>query len=198
MVVEANEYHIVAFDPGGTIGWAHLVLDIRAFSRPEHRALDHLKWWNCGEFEGTETEQIALAAAQIHLAHFGPMPFNTRTDVISENFELTQLLGGATLLSPVRINAILDWICRTQHGFGLHLQARAMRTNVTKDRLKAMGFDGRFRKDEFAAMQHAVTWLRRTKRKSLTSPWKLGDENTRNSYWDCACEEGNVCDLRHL
>ena len=34
-----GEYHLIMFDPGGTIGWAHFVLDFRAFSRPEHKAL---------------------------------------------------------------------------------------------------------------------------------------------------------------
>lgn len=196
MAATPNEYHLVAFDPGGTIGWAHFIVSVKAFSRPEHKVLRYIKSWNCGEFTGQETEQLQAASALIYRAHFDPPPFNTITHVVSEDFELTQLIGGRNLLSPVRINAVLDWECR-KHGLELNLQARQMRTAVTKERLKLFGFQGSFRKDEFSAMQHAVTWIRRVKQKSRERPWKLSDRVSANAYWDCACRRRKQCDLMH-
>lgn len=207
MSLTPNEYHLVVFDPGGTIGWAHLIVDFKAFSRPEHKVLRWLKSWDCGEFTGQEHEQLAAVSRLIYSAHFEPLPFVSRTDVVSENFELTQLIGGENLLSPVRINAVIDWECR-KHGLTLNLQARQMRTNVTPQRLQMFGFDSPFRrngqwsktgkgKDAFAAMQHAVVWLRRVKEKSRSRPWKLEDGQTANARWDCACWRGRRCDLLH-
>lgn len=209
-----NEYHLVAFDPGGTIGWAHLALDVRAFSRPEHKALDCVVNWKCGEFSGSEHEQLTTATKLMRYARFGAMPYVnptdvvSRTDVISEDFELMQTIGGDNLLSPVRCNAVLAWEAN-KLAIKLELQRRSMRTNVTPERLTRAGFDspmnrgGRWTKtgrgkDAFAAMQHAIVWIRRVKTKSLSKPWKLSDGQTANAYWDCACERGRRCDLVHL
>lgn len=204
---QPGEFHILAFDPGGTIGWSHLVLDYRAFSRPENKVLSNVRSWNSGEFQGTEVEQIQSCVDKIWVVHFG-RELNARAnvvspainagnvDTVSEDFELTQLIGGKNLLSPVRINAVLDWECRRQ-GLQLHLQKRSMRTGVTKDRLKLFGFTGRrFGKDEFSAMQHAVVWLRGIKKKSIAFPWKLMDK-MGGRYWDCDCSEGYQCDWKH-
>lgn len=203
MATKPDEYHLVFFDPGGTIGWAYFELDQRAFSRPEHKVLASIRFWDSGEFTGQEHEQEQMAVDLIDRAMFGPMPFNSRTDIGSEDFELTQMIGGKNLLSPVRINAVLDWECR-KHGLTLQLQARQLRTSVTRERLKLWGFDERFRKDEFAAVQHAITWLRRVKQKSLAHPWKLSDGSSHNAFWDCACSRGRgrngrraKCDLIH-
>jgi len=208
--MKANEYHLVTFDPGGTIGWAHLVFDLKAFSRPEHKALAWLRRWDCGEFTGSEHEQLADAGRLIHRAHFGK-PFNAaRTDIVAEDFELTQMIGGKNLLSPVRVNAVLDWQCARQ-GLTLQYQRRSMRTNITPARLQLFGFDppagkhwskaGAF-KDAFAAMQHAVVWVRRQKELSRTRPWKLSVDGVANAAWDCACETigtygRSVCDMKH-
>lgn len=207
----------MTFDPGGTIGWAHLVFDLRAFSRPEHKVLRWLKDWHCGEFSGTENAQLQEASRLIWRAKFGDMPYNsttdvvtgglTRTDILAEDFELTQLIGGKNLLSPVRCNAVFDFECQRM-GLQLNLQKRSERMQVTPERLKLFGFDsptnrgGRWTKtskgkDMFAAMQHAIVWVRKRKAQSRSRPWKLSDGQTMNAFWDCACEEGKRCDLRH-
>lgn len=204
VALKPNEYHLVVFDPGGTIGWAHFILDFRAFSRPEHKVLGNLKSWDCGEFTGQETEQLSAAVALIRRAHFEPMPYTTTTHVVSEDFELTQLIGGKNLLSPVRINAVLDWECRKQ-GLQLELQKRQMRTQITPERLVLFGFQPPGKhwtttgkgKDAFAAMQHGLVKLRRVKDESRSRPWKLGDGISTNAHWDCRCERGKRCDLTH-
>lgn len=203
-----NEYHLVVFDPGGTIGWAHFVMDCRAFSRPEHKVLRWLKSWDCGEFTGQEHEQVSAAVDLIYKARHGEMPFNSRTDVLSEDFVLAQLIGGKELVSPIRINAVLEWECRKQ-GLVLELQDRAQRTQITPERLELFGFESPYGarkkrwstegkgKDAFAAMQHGVVKLRRVKEKSRSRPWKLSDRTSSNALWDCACEKGKRCDLTH-
>lgn len=204
MALKPNEYHLVVFDPGGTIGWSHFIVDYRAFSRPEHKVLRWLISWDCGEFTGQEHEQLRDACALIYRAHFEPMPFVTRTDVVAEDFELTQLIGGKNLLSPVRINAVLDWECRKQ-GLQLELQKRQMRTQITPERLELFGFQSPRKrwtttgkgKDEFSAMQHGLVKLRRVKDESRSRPWKFSDRVSANARWDCACERGRRCDLTH-
>lgn len=212
-----NEYNLVVFDPGGTIGWAHFVLDCRAFSRPEHKVMRFLKRWESGEFEGTEYAQCQSASRLIWRAKFGDMPYNTTTDVVSsgltrddfvsEDFELTQLIGGKNLLSPVRINAVLAFECM-RWGLTLNLQKRTLRTSVTPERLNLLGFQNpKSRrgiwtksskgKDMFAAMQHGVVWLRRQKEISRGRPWKLAEGGTTNAYYDCNCADGLKCDMRH-
>lgn len=192
-----NLFNIVAIDPGGTIGWAHFLLDFKAFSRPEHSVLRNLLFWDSGEFTGTEEDNISECLDLIRKARYGKGPFTSATDVVIEDFDLVQTIGGKNLLSPVRIAAVLNWECPRQFAIRPVMQARQMRTNVTKPRLAAWGFGSRFRKDEFAAMQHAVTWLRRVKQKSRVQPWKLEDNQTSNADWDCACERGKPCDIRH-
>lgn len=210
--MEPNEYHIVWFDPGGTIGWAHLTIDVHAFSRPENKVLANVKDWDCGEFTGERHSQLRECRDLIYAARFDPPPFNTITDVGSEDFELTQLIGGDDLISPVEVNAVLDWEC-DKLGLSLHRQKRSMRTNVTQERLKLMGFDspmnrgGRWTKtgkgkDAFAAMQHAIVFVQGVKAKSMRRPWKLGDTQTYNTRWDCRCARGRngkriACDITH-
>jgi hypothetical protein len=214
---DPNEFHVVAFDPGGHIGWAALSFDLRAFSRPENKVLRYLKRWECGEFDGPEMDQCRSAEQLIWRTKFGDMPFNapvdvlsaglSRADILSEDFELTQLVGGANLLSPVRINAILGYACH-KWGIQLNLQRRTMRTGVTAERLQLYGFESPFGrtgkwstsgkgKDAFAAMQHAVTWVRRLKEESRRKPWKLSNGIVHNAQWDCACEDGKRCDIVH-
>lgn len=203
-----NEYHLITFDPGGTIGWARLIVDCRAFSRPEHKVLRWVKEWDCGEFVGERHAQLRECRALIH-GSFVDMPFRPVVDAVAEDFELTQLIGGADLISPVEVNAVLDWECHLT-GLTLHRQKRSMRTNVTPERLRAFGFDspmnrgGRWTKsgrgkDAFAAMQHAMVWIQGVKEKSKRRPWKLSDGQTHNAYYDCACADNihYACDLVH-
>lgn len=170
-----NEYHLVAFDPGGTIGWAYFIVDFQAFTAPKNKVLRYVKSWECGEFEGSESEQCAEALKLTVLASRA-----VRFDIISEDFDLVQLVGGKQLLSPVRINAVIGYACY-KLGTELHLQSRTLRTGVTPERLELFGFRPKpparkwtktsKGKDAFAAMQHGVVWLRRTKEISRGKPW---------------------------
>jgi len=197
-----NDFHVTWFDCGGTTGWSHFCLSCEAFSRPEHKILPNIRWWDCGEFTGLETailksavgwidEVLALNGASFLSYHIG-----------GEDFDKTNTPGSKeNLFSPVRQNAVLDWEC-DKRGIKYQYQNRQLRTGVTKARLTRFGFEGRWTtsgkgKDKFAAMQHGVTYLRRLKRDSLSHPWKLNSPDVHGAYWDCACKEGNKCDLVH-
>lgn len=180
-----NEFHLVWFDPGSAAtGWTHFVIDCKAFSRPEHKILPRIVSWNCGEFTGPENEQLRKAEQLISSRYLGE--FRNRWQIGTEEFQLTQSVGGRNLLSPVRINGALDYIC-FNHGLTLAYQNRTMRTQTTKEKLKLYGFQGRFRKDEFAAMQHSIIALKRIKAESKGHPWKLSDGIVANAYYDCTC-----------
>lgn len=206
MAVHPNEYHLVAFDPGAAAtGWAHFVVNYRAFSRPEHKVLQYVESWDCGQFTGSDHDQYTAAQMLVYRARFGHREeFNSKADVVAEDFQLVQTIGGKNLLAPVRFNAVLEWECG-KLAAPFHLQNRSDRTGVTADRLNAMGFAGRWSttsktgKDAFSAMQHGVTWLKRLKRKSESFPWKMSENGSRNAYWDCACGDNIhfACDLTH-
>jgi hypothetical protein len=176
MAKQRNLFQVVAFDPGGIIGWAHFVIHKRAFINPKNNWHDYVLGWRTGEFKGTEYEQIEQAIERVHAARFGKPPFVSDTHVVSEDFDLVQTIGGKDLLSPVRINAALDYACRKFYALEVQLQSRTMRTNQTKERLHNWGFWPCKGKDSFAAMQHAVTWIRRTKLKANERPWKLTED----------------------
>lgn len=187
-----NEFHLIAFDPGArATGWAHFVLDFRAFSRPDNKVLANLKSWDCGQFTGPDHEQYTAAQMLVYRAK-STGQFWSRTEVVSEDFQLVQTIGGKNLLAPVRFNAVMQWECG-KLATRFFLQNRTDRTAQTAERLNAMGFTGRWSttaksgKDAFSAMQHGVTWLKKLKRQSESFPWKLSDNVGTNAFWDCSC-----------
>jgi len=193
-----NEYRLTVIDPGGTIGWAHFVIDVRAFSRPEHRILHWIKDWDHGEFVGAERDTVQRVVSMLNLTidpAFGGVSY-LMSEVVCEDFELKQLVGGKNLLSPVRINAIIEWECQ-KRAIRFNTQMRHMRTSVTRERLEMFGFGRGFKKDEFAAMQHAIVYMRQMKAKSKRHPWKLSERDVLNAYWDCDCADGKPCDMIH-
>lgn len=197
MAMHPNEYTLITLDPGAAAtGWSYFTVNARAFSRPEHRILSHIEYWDCGEFRGSEHDQLSQVVQLLLSSHHDGMPYTSHIQVISEGFELTQRFGGDNLLSPVRINAVIAWECANR-GLPFDIQKRSLRVSVTRDRLSRYGFGTGFKKDEFAAMQHAIVWLRRIKQKSKSNPWKLSDGIASNALWDCACESGEPCDMHH-
>lgn len=191
-----NEYHLLTFDPGSAAtGWAWFVVDFHAFSRPDANLWDNITTYDYGEFRG-DTMEIPEQCVQLVVEAYGLSSYLTM-DVVCEDFELTQLIGGKNLLSPVRIASVIQWECHNRR-IKFNFQARQLRTSVTRQRLNKWGFEGKYRKDEFAAMQHGIVWLRRLKQESRKRPWKLSSGGVLNAGgWDCACERGRKCDIWH-
>lgn len=202
------EYRLLAFDPGGVTGFAYFRINIRAFTRPEHKVTRHLLSFEFGELEGSDhyTDAVRL----LHRVRGWPDYDVTYCDALTEDFELTQIRGkSADLLSPVRFNAVMEWEWKKLGGT-LRYQKRSERIPMTAERLDAYGFHRGTRgnrnlkwsshgrgKDAFAAVQHGVQFLRKLKEHTKRSPLKLPSDGVANGRWDCACETGGRCDLRH-
>ncbi len=189
-------YHLTALDPGGRTGWVHFVVDFRAFSRPENKVLRWLTEWESGEVFGSQRIQVRQIVALMNVIIVLPSPPHSKYDVVSEDFIATQTVGGRSLLIPAELNAQFAHECDI-HGIPFHLQLPSMRVNMTKARVRQCGFTQRFGKDEFAAIQHGLVWLRRIKAASITQPWQLPSKDPPGEYWDCACANRKPCDLLH-
>lgn len=179
----SNLHHVIAFDPGGITGWAHFAVDKKAFINRDDTVIEHIKYWDTGEFEGPLHDQIRQAVEGIRGILYGGSDPNRRefVDIVTEGFQLTQIIGGDDLLIPVRWNALIEWEAERNFGLRINYQDRKLRTSVTDIRLERMGFQSKLSKrwtrtgrgkDSFAAMQHAITWLKRTKEQSRKRPWK--------------------------
>jgi hypothetical protein len=177
MAKSRNEIHFLWFDPGQTAtGWAFFSVHRRAFTNHRAKILTNILFWRTGEFTGTEHSQLEQAKQLMYWVRFNPMPFVCPSYIGTEQFDLTQIIGGRELLSPVRINAVLDWECARTTGLTLEYQARSMRTNVTRARLKEWGLHGVKGKDAFAATQHAIVRMRRLKVETNKKPLELKEE----------------------
>lgn len=172
-------HNVITFDGGGTVGWAWIAVRKQAFMSREEMILPHIVDWDTGEWYGTRHDQIRQAVELVRRVRYSEKPFSF-LDAVAEDFEFMQTLGGNDLLLPVEFNAVLDWELERNFNLRLQKQKRSLRTGVTEDRLTRMGFSPTIGKrwtktgkgkDSFAAMQHAITWLRRTKERSKRRPW---------------------------
>jgi hypothetical protein len=177
-------HNVITFDGGGTVGWSWVSIRKTAFMQRDEMILPNIVEWLCGEWYGSRHDQIRQAVELVRQVRYAEQPFSF-IDAVAEDFEFMQTLGGNDLLLPVEFNAVLDWELERNFNFRLQKQKRSLRTGVTPDRLKRMGFppiiDGVTKKnwtttgigkDAFAAMQHNITWLRRTKERSKRRPWQ--------------------------
>lgn len=155
------------------MGWSEFVVNARAFGNPHERVLTNLLEWRCGEFEGTEHEKVTQALDLIRKSRYGATDnlLKSHYEIVSEDFELTQLIGGKDLLIPVRLNAILGYQLQTLFQLPLNMQNRQMRTGVTKERAKLWKIWPVKGKDAWAAVQHGLTYLKRVKVKADEISW---------------------------
>lgn len=175
-----NLHNVLTFDGGGTVGVGWIAVQKAAFQSREAMILPNVVEWDTWELEGTRHDQIRQAVEITRRILYSEEP-RTFLDVVAEDFEFMQTLGGNDLLLPVEFNAVLAWELERNFNLRLAKQKRSLRTNITADRLLRMGFDPKLSrrwskegkgKDSFAAMQHAVAWLRRQKEQSKRRPWK--------------------------
>jgi hypothetical protein len=173
-------HNVLTIDGGGIVGWAWIAVHKRAFMSREEMILPNVVAYDTGEWGSTRHDQIRQAVEKVRGIRYSEKPFSF-LDIVAEDFEFMQTLGGNDLLLPVEFNAVLDWELERNFNLRLLKQKRSLRTGVTEDRLNRMGFaptiGTRWKKtgpgkDSFAAMQHAVTWLRRTKERSKRRPWQ--------------------------
>lgn len=148
-------YQVVAFDPGGTTGWAAFsVWEIAMYDR-EYAILENIQHWAAGEFSGPlpkqHDEMVLLCEAW------------EDADVVSEDFILRQFLPGRDVLDPVRLNFALE--CAVRPRVVDYQQPSLAMSVITDDRLQAFGYwDALIGKPHARdAVRHALTFLRRRK-----------------------------------
>lgn len=87
----------IAFDPGGTTGWALVCCHVEAMQDREYKILDNITFWACGQLVGPFAKQ---ANEMMDLVVAWPR----NSAVVSEDFLLRQFRMDRTLLDPVRMN----------------------------------------------------------------------------------------------
>lgn len=150
---EPEPFYVLAFDPGGTTGWAVFGIWPEAMSDPAQPILGNVAFWSAGQFTGPEDDQVDQ---MISLVEAWP----EESDIAVEDFILRQFTMARDLLAPVRVTAAFKYALRPRT-FTRQQPSLAMRS-VTDDRLKAWGFWAPLKGQEHArdAVKHAITRLR--------------------------------------
>lgn len=149
---------VISFDPGGRTGWSVFRVVSSALTDKHIKILSNIHSHHFGEFVGEEHDQVVAA---LDLCTRSSSDCNLY--VVTEDFTLMQMTGGRELLSPVRINAALDFALKYTAGIALHYQPRSTRAGVTKARLQRWRIGPVTGKDAFSAVQHGVVFMRRLK-----------------------------------
>lgn len=152
-----NSYQVIAFDPGGTTGWAMMAVHPEAMSGdPDIHIFGpygNLQFWTAGEFTGLQDNQIDEAMELIEVY--------PGARLVTESFRVRQLNA---LLDPAEINAVLRNRARPRYFVE---QTPALAMSVTDDRLKAMGFWLPGKQHARDALRHAIIFLRRQKERAV-------------------------------
>lgn len=154
-------FQSITFDPGGVTGWSVFCIHDKAMVDPEYKILDNIQHWAAGEFWGKEDR---IVDDMLELCATWP-----RARITTEDFVLLKFSQDRELLSPVRINAVLQYGLR---GAGRHLYYQGSGialTSVTDDRLKQWGFYTATagKKDARSAVKHNLTVLRLMKEENI-------------------------------
>lgn len=168
-------YTVVAFDPGGTTGWATFSVYLEAIEDSDYRIMDNISFWTAGEFIGGEREQTDEMFSLVQAwpdAH-----------IVVEDFLLRKFSTARELLSPVRMTARFDdrmYSKGDRRPIIIQPGKLAMDT-VTDARMAKMGLYNPLIGQEHArdGVKHAVTWLKRAKKlyqQNLIASALLGDQ----------------------
>lgn len=148
---------LIAFDPGGTTGWALFGVHPEALDGdPDVRILDNLLFWTAGEFTGRQDNQIdeMLDLVDSWLD----------AEIVTETFKLRQLNAE---LSPVEINACLRRELRSRQRRAVLQNASLAMGTIPDDRQKALGFWLPGKPHARDAVKHGLTYLKRKKEWAL-------------------------------
>lgn len=170
---------ILGVDPGGTTGWSLLKIPksiegqpIWSFSLTD--ILEHKISWFHGQIDarGPMEDAAINTLSQLIVENCGAA-------IVLEDFILRPARNEKTrdLLSPVRINAVLQHFCWNLNRVVLYQQPALAKTTATDDRLKLWGVyirDGGLQHARDAD-RHVITFMRRCMNKA--------DKNIRQAAW---------------
>lgn len=150
---------LVAFDPGGTTGWAVMQIHPLSLVDGAYPILNNVLLWTQGQIALSEEGESGMIHEMAWLCASW-----VGACILAEDFILENHSKARNLLSPVRLNAGLTYALWLQ-GRKLVVQGRDVKAVVTDDRLKAWGYYVRAGGLEHArdATRHALGFLRRVK-----------------------------------
>lgn len=156
---DPDAYQVLAFDPGGTTGWAVFQVHPDAFSGdPDILMFENIEWWTAGQFTGPLMEQVDSA---VELAESWP-----GARLVMEGFKLRQM---AVDLAPVEVSFAIRRDLRPRY-FVTQTSSMAMNT-VTDERQKEWGLWIPGKEHARDAVKHAVTFLK-AKREQAIKVWR--------------------------
>lgn len=154
---------VVAFDNGGVTGWAVWSVHPEALLDSEVKILDNVENHTWGQIDARGPDaEVACTKASVEVVRGWP-----GSAVLMEDFILQMFSKGRDLLTPVRLNAMLDYALEVE--LGIHVTHRQMpseaKTAITDERLKLWGFYSRAGGMEHSrdADRHAILFLRKAK-----------------------------------
>lgn len=158
-------YTVLAFDPGGTTGWAVISVAPEALSGdPDYRVLDNIEYWSAGQLTGQENDQ---ADAMVDLVDEWP-----EARLVIEDFILRKQSQDRAMLSPVRLTAIVEWAVRPR--YFLRQQPALAMTTITDDRQKAAKLWIPGQEHARDAVKHCLTFLKVQRDRQIKAAIVLG------------------------
>ncbi len=154
-IEDPDAYQVLAFDQGGTTGWALFQVHPDAMEGdPALKVFDNIEWWTAGEFTG---DLMAQADQMVELCHSWP-----GARLVMETFKLRQMHAE---LSPVELSFAVRRDLRPRY-FVMQQPALAMST-VTDERQKDWGFWVPGKPHARDAIKHAITFLKAKKAQAV-------------------------------
>lgn len=148
----------IAFDPGGTTGWALFGVHKAAMRSDDYKILDNILFWSAGHFKGPEDDQVE---SMTRLAGAWPI-----ASIVIEDFILRKFTMDRELLAPVRITAAFShqlWLQDRGVRYAILQPPSLAMTTITDERQRSMDLWLPGMPHANDAIKHAVTWLRRKK-----------------------------------
>jgi hypothetical protein len=168
---------VIAFDPGGTTGWSVIGVPYESVFGDEKGSVAE---FDCGEFNGTENDQV-IAMCRLARDMDDPDASPATPALVTEDFNLHTQSMAKEALSPVRINAALEFA--VEHGFAtfsnLFYQAPSLaKSTATDERLRIWDLYDASSRHARDATRHAITFIRRVSsdEKLRSQAWKLSRE----------------------
>lgn len=154
---------VVAFDFGGVTGWSAMTVHPEALMDPQIKILDNVEHHAWGQIDARGPDaEVQCVKESLEIVRGFP-----GCAVLMEDFILRMYSKSRELLSPVRLNAMLDYALETQLRVSVthRQQPSEAKSVVTDDRLKIWGFYTSEGGQEHArdADRHAILFLRKAK-----------------------------------